>query len=467
MLVKVNPPFNSPYERGQDKENDRNLGRFNLEIVLNENLTRSNLRGIMGNILDMNKAILVGVCLRPNEYEKKRTSLDELARLADTAGVEVVGKFIQKRQKPDKTYYVGKGFLAEAINETKEEFPGLIIFDNELSPSQGRNTEKEFEMAAIDRTEVILNIFHDHAKTRESKLQVKLAELQYQLPRLKRLWGHLDREKGQAAGSGGASRGMGEKQIEIDKRLIRREIAKVKAELSKVFLHKETQSKQRETIKKVCLVGYTNAGKSTLFNRLTDAGVLVEDKLFATLSTTSRKLLLAKGRNMILSDTVGFISNLPHHLVASFRATLKDVVDADLLLHVIDSADELFLSYIEEVQKVLLQIEADEIPQIMVLNKSDEADRMKLKFFLETHEDSISISAKKGKNIEELLQKVDNQLHSANKYILLIPHTEQKVVNLLHKFGQVESSEYIEEGVRITAVINQEDLHEFVRFLQK
>ncbi len=415
----------------------------------------------------MNKAILVGVCLRPSEYDKKITSLDELERLADTAGVEVVGKFIQKRQKPDKAYYAGKGFLAEAIIETEEENPGLIIFDNELSPSQGRNTEKEFEIDTIDRTEVILNIFHDHARTRESKLQVKLAELQYQLPRLKRLWGHLDREKGQAAGSGGASRGMGEKQIEIDKRLIRREIAKVKAELQKVFLHKETQSKQRKNVKKVCLVGYTNAGKSTLFNRLTDAEVLVEDKLFATLSTTSRKLSLSKGRNMILSDTVGFISNLPHHLVASFRATLKDVIDADLLLHVIDSADDLFPNYIDEVQKVLVQIKAEYIPQMMILNKSDKADRIKIKFYLKAHEDSISISAKKGENIKELLKKVDDQLHSANKCILLIPHTEQKVVNLLHKLGQVELTEYLEEGVKITAIINQEDMHEFERFLQK
>lgn len=420
----------------------------------------------MGKILDINKAILVGVCLRPSEYDKKRTSLDELARLADTAGVEVVGKFIQKRQKPDKAYYAGKGFLAEAIIETKEENPGLIIFDNELSPSQGRNIEKEFELDAIDRTEVILNIFHNHARTKEAQLQVKLAELQYQLPRLKRLWGHLDREKGQAAGSGGASRGMGEKQIEIDKRLIRREIAKVKAELKKVFLHKETQSKQRENVKKVCLVGYTNAGKSTLFNCLTDAGVLVEDKLFATLSTTSRKLSLSKGRNMILSDTVGFISDLPHHLVASFRATLKDVVDADLLLHVIDSTDELFPSYIDEVQKVLAQIEAEHIFQMMILNKSDEADNIKLKFYLKAHEDSISISAKNGENIEELLQKVDDQLHCADKYVLLIPHTEQKVVNLLHKLGQVEKIEYLEEGVKITAVINQEDMHEFERFIK-
>ncbi|MDP8268334.1 MAG: GTPase HflX [Candidatus Tenebribacter davisii] len=421
----------------------------------------------MGKILNMKKAILVGVCMRPSDFEKKKLSLDELERLADTAGLEVVGKFIQKRQKPDKTFFIGKGFLAEALAETSEENPGLIIFDNELSPSQGRNIEKEFEMDAIDRTEVILNIFHDHARTREAQLQVKLAELQYQLPRLKRLWSHLDREKGQAAGSSGTGRGMGEKQIEIDKRLIRREIAKVKTELNKVFLHKETQSKLREKMKKVCLVGYTNAGKSTLFNRLTDAGVLVEDKLFATLSTTTRKLALSKGRDMILSDTVGFISNLPHHLVASFRATLKDVVDADLLLHVIDSSDELFPFYIDEVQKVLKQIKAEEIPQLLIMNKSDAADRTKMMFYLKSHENSILISAKNGENIDKFLQRVDDELHSADKYVLLIPHTEQKAVNLLHKLGQIESTEYLEEGVQITAIINQEDLHAFERFLRK
>lgn len=420
----------------------------------------------MGRIIDINKAILVGVCLHTNEYDKKKISLDELERLADTAGVEVVGKFIQKRQKPDKTFYIGKGFLANVLTETVDENPGLIIFDNELSPSQARNIEEEFEINAIDRTEVILNIFHNHAQSREAKLQVNLAELQYQLPRLKRLWSHLDREKGQASGSGGASRGMGEKQIEVDKRLIRNEIANAKAELKKVFLHKENQSKQRERVKKVCLVGYTNAGKSTIFNRLTKAGVLVQDKLFATLSTTTRKLELSKGRDMILSDTVGFISELPHHLVASFRATLKDVVDADLLLHVVDSADEYFLNYIDEVQKVIKQIKADKIPQILVLNKADKADLDDLKFFLKAHDNSISISAKKGTNIDVLLQKLDDKLHNSSQYTLLIPHTEQKTVNLLHKIGQIESIEYIEQGVKIIAIINQEDLHEFKGFVQ-
>jgi GTP-binding protein HflX len=419
----------------------------------------------MGKILDINKAILVGVCLHSSEYEKKVRSLAELSRLAETAGLEVVGRFIQKRRKPDSAFYVGKGFLATAMAESSEENPGLIIFDNELSPSQSRNIEKEFELEAIDRTEVILNIFHNHARTREAQLQVKLAELQYQLPRLKRLWSHLDREKGQAAGSGGTARGMGEKQIEIDKRIIRREISRVKEELKKVDLQKQTQRKLRANIRKVCLVGYTNAGKSTLFNRLTDAGVLVEDKLFATLETTTRKLSLPKGRDLIISDTVGFIANLPHHLVASFKATLKDVEDADLLLHVIDSADDDFLKYIEEVQKVLRQIGADKIPQIMVLNKADKADPVKLKFYLKAHENSISVSARNGQNIEKLLEMVDNILHNSGKYDLLIPHSRQKVVNRLHKLAEIISIDYPEEGVRITAIINREDLPEFEEFI--
>jgi len=419
----------------------------------------------MGKIIDLNKAILVGVCHKPSEYNMKESSLDELERLASTAGLEVVGKSIQKRQKPDKAFYIGKGFLLKALEEVYDEAPGLVIFDNELSPGQARNIEEEFEVNAIDRTELILNIFHDHARTREAQLQVKLATLQYQLPRLKRLWSHLDREKGQASGSGGVSRGMGEKQIEIDKRLIRNEIAKVKAELKKVFLHKEIQSKHREQVKKVCLVGYTNAGKSTLFNRLTDANVLVEDKLFATLSTTTRKLSLSKGRDMILSDTVGFISNLPHHLVASFRATLKDVVDADLLLHVVDSSDELFPTYIEEVQKVLHQIGAKEIQQVLVMNKADKADRIKMKIYVKSNENSIFISAKKGENIEELLQKVDDMLHNSKILDMLFPHTEQKAVNLLHNIGEIKSTEYLEKGVRITAIINKEDLHEFEEYI--
>jgi len=416
-------------------------------------------------MLDENKAVLVGICEDNRKYDKKLASLDELERLADTAGVEVVGKYIQKRQSPDNAFYAGKGFLADTARKMTEQDAGLMIFDNELSPSQGRNIEKEFEIITTDRTEVILNIFHDHARTKEARMQVRLAELQYQLPRLKRLWSHLDKEKGQASGSGGAARGMGEKQIEVDKRLVRLEISKVKKELKKIYLQKETQRKQREKVKKVCLVGYTNAGKSTLFNYLTDAGVLVEDRLFATLETTTRKLSLPKGRDMILSDTVGFISNIPHHLVASFRATLKDILDADLLLHVVDSSDGQLPKYIKEVHNVLKQINADEIKQLLVFNKIDLTDRIKLKFLLKAHSGSVAVSSKSGENIEEFLNTVDEILHKAEERTLFIPHTEHRLINHLHELGQIIDKEYLDEGVKISAIVNQEDMREFEKYV--
>lgn len=423
----------------------------------------------MGN---MNKAVLIGVCLDNRIFDKYVASLDELERLADTAGVETVAKVIQKRQKVDKTFYAGKGFLADAVGLMEEHDAGLLIFDNELSPTQGRNIEKFFEIDVSDRTEVILDIFHDHAQTKEAKLQVKLAELQYQLPRLKKLWNHLDREGGGggaasssgSGGSGGATRGMGETQIEIDKRLVRDDIAKVKAALRRIELQKETQGKQRENIKKVCLVGYTNAGKSTLFNRLTDAGVLVEDKLFATLSTTNRKLEMEKGHGIILSDTVGFISDLPHHLVASFRATLGVIEDADLLLHTVDSSDEHLAHYTEEVEKVLEQIGAHEIPELMVFNKMDKADPIRLKFLTRSKEHSLAVSAKDGINTDVLLEKIDEMLFNSDRYELLIPHTDQKAASRLFELAEIESKEYVETGLKVTAVIHHNDLPLFEKF---
>ncbi len=412
------------------------------------------------------KAVLCGVSSSLKEKMAKEQSLEELERLADTAGIETLGKFIQNRQKPDKTFFLGKGFLAEVVGEMQSLGADVIIFDNELSPSQARNIEKTFEIRVIDRTEVILDIFHKHASSKEAKLQVKLAELNYQLPRLKKLWSHLDREKGQSSGSGGTSRGMGEKQIEVDKRLIRAEIAKVKAELKKVDMQKETQRKQRQKVKKICLVGYTNAGKSTLFNALTGAEVLVEDKLFATLDSTSKALELEKGKDVILSDTVGFISNLPHHLVASFKATLKDVQDADLLLHTIDFSDPYFKKYIEEVDNVLAQIEADKIPQILVLNKMDKADKIMLKFMKKAYPNCIGISAKNGENLDALLKLADDMLHSANQVQLIIPHSDQKSINLLFSLAKIISKEYTENGLNAEVILNQEDRYHFEKYIK-
>jgi GTP-binding protein HflX len=305
------------------------------------------------------KAFLVGACLDSRDFDKKNASLDELERLAETAEIEVLDKFIQNRKNINKALYVGKGFLEDI--KAKMEFAGaeILIFDNELSPMQARNIKRDFGIDVLDRTEIILDIFHKHAKSKESKLEVKLAELKYQLPRLKKLWSHLDRERGASGSSSGASRGMGEKQIEVDRRIIKEDIRTVTHELEKIMTQKITQRKGRADAKKICLVGYTNAGKSSLFNKITGENVLVEDKLFATLDTTSRSLEMENGENVIISDTVGFISDLPHNLIASFRATLKDVMDADLLLHVIDISDDSCEEHIKSVNSVLKEINAD------------------------------------------------------------------------------------------------------------
>lgn len=415
------------------------------------------------------KAFLVGVCLNKRDLEQKEISLDELERLADTAGIETKGKFIQSRQKIEKATYVGKGFLEDLKAKMEMVGADILIFDNELSPTQGRNILKRHELETIDRTELILDIFHDHAKTKEAKLEVKLAELKYQLPRLKKLWSHLDRERG-ASGSGtGASRGMGEKQIEIDRRIITSEIKKIGTELQKIMNQKIVQRKQRENVKKVCLVGYTNSGKSTLFNKLTGADVLVEDKLFATLDSTARSLELEKGKNIILSDTVGFISQLPGNLVASFRATLKDVNDADLLVHIVDISDDNCEEQIKAVGEVLTQIEANEIPSVLVFNKVDKLSehRVREEIFIDKYPRSVIISAVTGENIDKLLKKVDDMLNLSSTYKLLLPFEEQKLLAQLHDFGNVLSKEFTDEGVVVEAVVNKEDLKKVEKYIVK
>lgn len=415
--------------------------------------------------IEKDRAVLVGVCLSHENYEEKLSSLDELERLVVTAEIEVVGKHLQKRNKINPHSYAGTGFIQSIVEEMESLDAGMLIFDNNLSPAQVRNLQKEYEIDVIDRTEVILKIFHDHARTQEARLQVKLAELEYQLPRLKRLWGHLDRERGSSGSS--ASRGMGEKQIEVDRRLIEQEITSIKKRLEKIATQVETARKRRLSKKKVCLVGYTNAGKSTLFNRLTHAGVLVENKLFATLDSTARALELGRGQDAILSDTVGFISNLPHNLVASFRATLKEVVDADLLLHVVDLSDAHFEKYIRDVQAVLTEIGADEVPQLYVFNKADRLteDEIHNRLLGLQYGDSVVISARTGRNVDQLLQQMDDVLYNARPIELLVPFSESKVIGWIHDFGEILQKEYQSEGVRIKAVLNQEDMRNVEEFV--
>ncbi len=421
-------------------------------------------------ILDPNQAILVGVCLPRENFEEKEKSLIELDLLAKTAGLKTVYKRIQKRAKIDGASFVGKGFLAEIKELAQEYGAGLVIFDNELSPTQGKNVSQMLKLEVSDRTEIILNIFHHHAKTYEASLQVELAELKYQLPRLKKLWSHFEGSKVAAAsggqGGGSASRGIGETQLEIDKRIIRHQINTVEKKLEAIMIQKDTQSKQRANLKRVCLVGYTNAGKSTLFNQLTDSDVLVEDKLFATLGSTVRTLKLDRGKEIVLSDTVGFISQLPHHLVASFRATLKEVTEANLLLHTVDVSDSRFEFYITEVEKVLASIEANDIKTLLVFNKTDKLEASKLALLKNRFPSAIFISALNSNNIEELTTRIENELHNYATYQIFIPFAEQKSAADLEKLGQIVNKSYEEQGTEFVAILNEEDVRFFKKFLR-
>jgi GTP-binding protein HflX len=411
----------------------------------------------------------IGMVIRPtHDPQEARASLEEMQRLADTADIKVLDILSQNRKHPDNSLYFGKGFLEELVQNMKEAGCELLIINDELSPSQARNIEKEHDIEVIDRTEVILTIFHRHAKTKEAKLQVKLAELKYQLPRLKRLWTHLDQERGTARAMGGAaSRGMGEKQLEIDKRLIREQIRKIDKAIDRISAIKETQRKSRDKTKTICIVGYTNAGKSTLFNRLTDAGVLVQDQLFATLDSTSRQLKLSAGEPVILSDTVGFIADLPHHLVASFRATLMEAVDADLLIHLVDISDDRHEFYIEQVNMVLQSIGAGEIPQLLVLNKADLLDAVHLKLVNKYYKGSVAISAITGENIDELLVMMEEKLYSNMVYKLKLPYEQTSMVSRMHDLGKITQEDYLEDGIYLEVTLPQMYSHLIKDFIKE
>lgn len=319
-------------------------------------------------IFEPEKAVLVGIELSSAKPIPLKESMEELARLADTAGAEVVGELTQKRAKPDQKYFIGTGKLEELKALVASTNANLVVFDTELHPAQERNLEAALDIQVIGRTELILNIFAKHALSREGKIQVDLAKLEYQLPRLAGMWEHLSRQRG-----GIGLRDVGEKQIELDRRIIHKRISNLKEEIEKVRKERSLRREKRRKsqILSATLVGYTNSGKSTLLNALTKSEVLTQDKLFATLDPTVRRLYLPDGKVMLLTDTVGFIQKLPHQLIAAFRATLEEVTEADLLLHVVDVSHPYFEDQIEAVYAVLEELNAAAKPIITVLNKID------------------------------------------------------------------------------------------------
>ncbi len=405
------------------------------------------------------RALLIGVCLPDESASVKAVAMDELAQLADTAGIIVKDRFVQNRGRISGKTFAGEGFIHDCL-ECVEAKIDLLVFDNNLTGSQARNLEMAFGVEAIDRTELILRIFHNHARTKEVKLQVRLAELKYEFPKLKRLWTHLDRERGtNRMGGGATSRGMGEKQIEKDRQAVQREIYEIEKHLEKFSKQMDTQRKRRKrNCWNVGLVGYTNTGKSTLFNRLTHADVPVRDKLFATLDSTSRSLNLGRGRDIVLSDTVGFVADLPYHLVASFRATLREAEDADLLIHVADVSDEDLEKHMADVEGVLQAIGAHRIPRILVLNKIDKVDQTVISGMKRKYPDALFISAKQGTHMPDLLGQVDERINRTRAYVLKIPQTQQKAISDAHALGKITKKAYHNDFVRMTVEMSAHDI---------
>jgi GTPase len=349
-------------------------------------------------------AVLVGVFLsdQPNDDE----ALEELAGLAETAGAEVVGRLTQRRDAPDVTTYLGKGKLEQLERMVRATDASVVIFDNDLSPAQIRNLEMALDVKVLDRTEVILDIFSTRAQTHEARLAVELAQLEYSLPRLKRMWTHLSRIK-----AGVGMRGPGEKQLETDRRLVERRIVELKSDLDKVLRRKEREVAARADKMTVSLVGYTNAGKSTLLNKLTGAQELVADKLFATLDTRTRRWQLPDWGPVLLSDTVGFIRDLPHRLIASFKATLEEARQADLLLHVADASNPAALQQIAAVYRVLEELGIREKDTILVLNQVDRiTEPGVLDGLLRNYAHAIPVSAKTGEGLSRLATAVSDAL---------------------------------------------------------
>ena len=405
--------------------------------------------------LEPERALLVGVEQRDMRWPVER-SLDELERLADTAGALAVGRLTQRLDRPNPRSFIGSGKLEELIGLVHRLDIDVVIFDDDLTPSQQSVLEKAVgePVKIIDRTALILDIFGLHAQTREGRLQVQLAQLQYLLPRLRGMWSHLAKE--QTRGGIGSRFGQGETQLEVDRRLVRNRIAVVKRELKEVEKRRGVQSKERVTSPafRIALAGYTNAGKSSLLNRLTGSNVLAQDKLFATLDPTTRAYHLPGGRSMTATDTVGFIQKLPHGLVDAFKSTLSEVRDADLLLKVVDASDCNLIRQLEAVDRVLEEIGADKVRSCIVLNKSDLIDELERRDLIRLFPQGVLVSAATGDGIDDLVGRISLEASALDTLLdLVVPYKEGRLLRTLHECGTVLQEEYSEDGTRITVKV--------------
>ena len=409
------------------------------------------------------KIVLVGVAVPPVTLDDVEANLDELALLVDTAGADALARVVQRMDGPDPAMFVGKGKAAELHQVCLTVDADTAVFDEELSPAQQRNLEKLLGRTAIDRTAVILDIFAQHAHTQQGKVQVELAQLRYRLPRLRGRQVALSQQRG-GVGAGGAigNRGPGETQLEVDRRRLLRRIAKLEHELVDLRRTRATQrrSRRRSRLPNVTLVGYTNAGKSTLLNRLTTAGVLVEDRLFSTLDPTTRRMDMPGGEVVLLSDTVGFVRKLPHQLVEAFRSTLDEVAEADLLLHVVDGSAPSPFGQIDAVRSVLGEIGAGGVPELVVFNKADA--NPDIKTLVDREPGSVSTSALAGDGMDRLLTTLSDRLRALNRIVeLRVPFSRGDVLAALHRSGEVLMEAHEDDATRIRARLDQVDAARF------
>jgi GTP-binding protein HflX len=400
------------------------------------------------------RCVLVGVSTRSVGREETEEYLDELALLADTAGAEVVARMSQDRERIDAATFIGKGKVEEIHQLVLEQGIQSVIFDDDLNAVQVRNLEKILECKVLDRSGLILDIFATRAKSNEARTQVELAQLQYFLPRLTRQWTHLSKQFG-----GIGTKGPGETQIETDRRMIRSRISHLKEKIERIAQQRVTQRKGRLHHTRAALVGYTNAGKSTLLNLLSGSDVFVEDRLFATLDPTTRVVQLSPSNEMLMTDTVGFIRKLPHHLVASFKSTLEEITEADLLLHVVDVSSKTFEEQISVVNDTLGELGADERPTLMVFNKIDRlVDRTILQTLATEYPNRVFISAARGINILGLKDEVLKLLETEFiEELFRIPQDQQKLISQLHSAGEVLDRTYEENDVILRMRIRRRD----------
>ncbi|MBB5778465.1 GTPase HflX [Nonomuraea jabiensis] len=406
--------------------------------------------------LRLERVVLVGVWTS-GTVDDAENSLLELKLLAETAGSQVLDGLIQRRQKPDPATYIGSGKALELRDVVESTGADTVICDGELTPGQLRQLEETVKVKVIDRTALILDIFAQHAKSREGKAQVELAQLQYLLPRLRGWGGNLSRQVGgrAAGGVGIGGRGPGETKIELDRRRIRERMAKLRRQISGMSTSRDTMryQRQRREVPAVAIAGYTNAGKSSLLNRVTGAGVLVEDALFATLDPTVRRARTPEGRLFTIADTVGFVRHLPHQLVEAFRSTLEEVAEADLILHVVDGSHPDPEGQLAAVREVLADIEgASDIREIVVINKADAAEQDVIDRIMRRERDCVVVSARTGRGIPELMEVIERELPRLDHEIhLLVPYNRGDLISRAHKEGEVLSMDHVEDGTILHA----------------